>query len=297
MVLFLGVGALALVALRHLTPEAPPSLALERATSADRQGELSGSVSSPGFREPALGDDGPRLEDQPEAVAPDPTTGALRIQVVDERGEPLPDAVTLVERSQEGVTGYAADGAGWIQVPLENAGEVHRVVAPGFVPSFLHGLRRGERVVLVEAIRVEVDVAGGWQRLNEGIPGMRIKGHFEGHLHRETVGPLAESPRVELRYPDGSRRSVERKKLVGVPVVPISAHGHATFRVAEPGQYEFTIVFSLTFEGSATSWRAAISTEPAIEVRADEPGAAFQVDIDRETLDATLTSISDLRDD
>jgi len=227
--------------------------------------------------------------------------GTLRLVVLDTNGLPLPSAVAVQETEAGGKIGFRADDQGRIEVPPSYATAATTVMAAGYLPEVLQGVRQGERVLLAKGIRVHIEVTAGWQRLTEGFPGTKIVGAFEAKLEQlEPAGddPLEDGPTVAIQSPGVSEDRVALADIEAVLQSPLSPMGLADFWVAKPGQYGVQIMFELARPGNDGSSLCTIRAEPLeITVQPGELEQHFEVRMPERTLDRVLAVLSGSLDD
>ena len=221
------------------------------------------------------------------ATEPTLDRDGCRIHVLDLGGDSLPTAVAVQETPDGGRFGFPADVEGWIDFPSNAAGAVTTVMAAGYIPEVLHGVRRGERVLLARAIRVQVEVTDGWQRLTEGVPGTRIEGEFRAKLEPAAQDIFADAPTVGVQLSDGSESQVDLADLQSVLDASVSPGGLVTFWVVDPGAYGVQIVWCMKRPREPDrSSVCTVHAEPwEIVVRPDEKDQYFQIRIPSRILD------------
>lgn len=299
--IFIGTIALAVAALWFFAPSGtPPAVAglmTEPPTSVQSNEALSGPDSRDRSPLGAAIPDATEESGDPElAVHAGP-----RIEVLDVRGDPIPSAVAIHETSPGNLIGFPADGQGWIEIPPLLAANEIRVTAPGFLPNVLYGMLQEERIVLAEAIRVQVEITDGWQRLTEGWPGIQIKNNFDVQLvapRDPNLDIFEDPPPVEIRSKDGSKKSVELSALEAVLLAPVSPLGLATFWVHEPGEYTVGIKWELIAPKKLSgSLLVTLQAVPEIVVRADEMDQYFRVHVPPDSFAMMLQAFSQAVED
>jgi len=289
--ILLGIPAVAAIALWFWPPDERPSAGVGRPTDlslgADRD---SFTPSTQSHDRRSVAGDGATATSKPSAVIERPTGGGtFRIVVLDTRGLPVPGAVAVQETEAGGKIGFRADDQGCIMLPPSYAAATTTVMAAGYLPELLQGVREEERVVLADGIRVHLEVTDGWQRLTEGFPGTRIAGAFEARLEPAGSDSLEDVPTVAIQSPGVSEDRVDLADIEAVHHSPLSPMGLADFCVARPGRYGVQVMFELVRPGNDGSSLFTMRAEPLeITVMPGEQEQHFEVRLPERTLDRAL---------